>query len=215
MGMPRRRARFDGYIAGWGTASGTRFVLGDWRRSPYGPFSDVMMESPDGTRTLLAPPEVAEFVADTYRFDAVTVTPVSVRRGDGDPGSIWTVAAGALELRFEVGRRSWPGYLLRGVPSAMARRPAWIALIDICARPVMPGVRTRGTAGRGRREWYGALDVHHITRATAVLDGTDLGEMGPVVPPVRFGFGSTPPAPSLVRVVTTVEMSGVGRTVGG
>ena len=36
-------------------------------------------------------------------------------------------------------------------------------------------------------------------------DGADQGGLTPVEPPVRFGFGSTPRAPSLVRVVTLVQ----------
>jgi hypothetical protein len=36
-------------------------------------------------------------------------------------------------------------------------------------------------------------------------DGEDQGGLAPVDPPVRFGFGSTPRTPSLVRVVTLVR----------
>jgi hypothetical protein len=69
---------------------------------------------------------------------------------------------------------------------------------------VLPGVRTRGSAGQGRREYYAALDLHRITGARVAWDGADQGGLTPVDPPVRFGFGSTPRAPSLVRVVTLV-----------
>jgi hypothetical protein len=194
--------RFDGHIAGLGTTGGTRIVVGHWPRSPFGPFTDVMIESPDGVRTLVAPdPDVAAFVAGTYRFDAVTVAPITVHRS----GPEWHVAAGALDLAFTVGRRGWPGYLLRAVPSSIATRPGWAALIDAPARWMLPGVRTRGTAGNGRREWYAALDLHRIVSASATLGGRDLGDPAPVRPPVRFGFGSTPARPSLVRVVTMVH----------
>src|SRR5690606_39583710 len=40
--------RFRGRIAGWGTASGTRVVVGRWDASPFGAFADVMVERPDG-----------------------------------------------------------------------------------------------------------------------------------------------------------------------
>jgi hypothetical protein len=49
-------------------------------------------------------------------------------------------------------------------------------------------------------------DPHWITAATAVLDGVDLGHLTEVDPPVRFGFGSTPQFPALVRVTTTVQV---------
>ena len=71
------RARFHGQIAGVGSTSGVRVVIGRWDASPLGAFADVMLEQPDGHRVLLAPSTaVAEFVADTYVFDEVVVTDV-------------------------------------------------------------------------------------------------------------------------------------------
>ncbi|GAB7046926.1 hypothetical protein [Catenuloplanes indicus] len=195
------RWRFDGWIAGLGTTSGTRIVLGHWPRSPLGPFSDVMAERPDGHRLLLAPSgEVAAFVGATYRFDEVRTVPVRVTTGVE-----WRVDAGPLRLSFRPGRRGPLGLLLRLVPPPLARTPAWIAAIDHPARLVLPGVRTRGSAGNGRREWYGAQDLRPITRARATWAGTDLGGLADVTPPVRFGFGSVPSRPALVRVTTTVS----------
>ncbi|MFI1996572.1 hypothetical protein [Actinoplanes sp. NPDC020271] len=197
-----QRLRFDGWIAGLGMTAGPRLVVGHWPESPYGPISDVMVEHPDGRRVLLAPhDEVAEFIAATYSFDEVRVVPTAVERH----GPAWTVAAGPLGLRFSVGRRGALGYLLRVVPPALARQPRWVRLIDGPAR-LLQGVRTYGSAGNGRREWYGAQDLHHITGAAGVLDGVDLGRLTAIDPPVRFGFGSTPRSPSLVRVTTTVEL---------
>jgi hypothetical protein len=67
-------------------------------------------------------------------------------------------------------------------------------------------VRTRGQARSGRREWYGAHDLHHVTALTGSWRGADLGVLAPVDPPCRFGFSSTPPAPGVTRVVTTVQV---------
>jgi hypothetical protein len=200
----RTRLVFDGTIAGVGTSSGVRMVVGHWPRSPFGPVADVMVELPDGHRLLVAPtPEFAEFVAGTYAFDDVRVSPVTVRAED----AAWTtVAAGPVRLRFRVGRRGFLGLLLRCVPAPVARRPAWCAAVDVPARLLVPGVRTRGSAGGGRREWYGAQDLRPIVAASAHLAGRDLGSLAPVSPPVRFGFGSTPRTPALVRVTTTVEV---------
>ncbi|MFF8449887.1 hypothetical protein ACF06Q_19615 [Streptomyces leeuwenhoekii] len=199
----RPRLRFDGWIAGTGTSSGTRIVLGHWRRSPFGPFSDVMLERPDGRRLLLAPTrETADFVRGTYTFDAVHLVPVGV----DVTGRTWTVTAGPLRLRFTTGRRGVPGLLLCAVPGVLARRPAWSALTDLPARLLMPGVRTRGSAGAGRREWYGARDLRPIRVVSAAWEGTDLGGAAPVDPPVRFGFGSVPRKPALTRVTTTVAL---------
>ncbi|MFF0162294.1 hypothetical protein ACFYRY_32850 [Streptomyces sp. NPDC005263] len=201
---PRSRLRFDGWIAGLGTSSGTRVVLGHWTRSPFGAFSDVMLERADGERLLLAPTrETADFVGGTYAFDTVRVVPVDVSV-DGDT---WTVGADSLALRFTTGRRGLLGLMLCSVPGALARRPAWSALTDLPARALLPGVRTRGSAGGGRREWYGARDLRPIRAVSAVFEGADLGAPAPVDPPVRFGFGSAPRKPALTRITTTVELA--------
>lgn len=194
--------RFDGWIAGLGTAAGLRAVVGHWPRSPLGAFTDVMVEHPDGHRVLLAPSDaVAEFVSGTYLFDEVRVVPVQARA----QGPRWEVRAGPLALTFTVGRRPPLGLLLRAVPRVLATSPRWIAVIDVVARAVLPGVRTRGSAGGGREEFYAALDLHRVTAVTARWDGADQGALAPVTPPVRFGFGSTPRAPSLTRVLTLVR----------
>ncbi len=194
--------RFDGFIAGLGTASGLRAVVGHWPRSPLGAFTDVMVEGADGHRVLLAPDlRVAEFVAGTYVFDEVRIEPVTARVD----GARWSVEAASLTAAFAVGRRPLLGALLRAVPRPLATHPRWIGAIDAVARRVLPGVRTRGSAARGREEYYGALDLHRITGASVRFDGADAGGLAPVDPPVRFGFGSTPRSPSLTRVVTLVR----------
>ncbi|MGV9423185.1 hypothetical protein ACWDO7_02705 [Streptomyces sp. NPDC003656] len=194
--------RFDGWITGIGTTSGTRLVLGHWPRSPFGPFSDVMVETAEGHRVLLAPTRrTADFIAGTYGFDEVRVVPVGVRTD----GAHWSVDAGALlTLRFTVGRRGPLGLLLRAVPGRVAASTACATVFDPLAR--LLGLRTRGSAGHGRYEWYGARDLRRVTAGTAVYEGRDLGAVGPVVPPVLFGFGSTPRGPSQARVTTTVRV---------
>ena len=200
---PRRRTdRFDGWIAGVGSAAGLRAVVGRWPRSPFGAFADVMVERADGHRLLLAPTaEIAAYVAGTYRFDEMRVVPVEVAVDGAD----WRVAAGPLALRFTVGRRPALGVLVRLVPRGLATRTPWIRATGLAARVLLPGVRTAGTAGGGRREFYGALDLHRIVAAELTWEGVDQGPVAPVDPPVRFGFGSTPARPSLVRIVTLVR----------
>lgn len=196
------RWRFDGEIAAFGTTAGHRVVVGRWAVSPFGPFSDVMLETPDGTRLLIAPSdEVASFVASTYQFDSVEVTPVKVIRR---PGRL-EVVAGQLRADLRIGQRGLLGLLLRAVPRQVATAAVWAALMDPLVRAVLPGVRTRGSAGAGRREWYTAWDLHPLMSVTASWQGTDLGAMADVCPPVRFGFGSPPRRPAIVRLTTTVQ----------
>ncbi|MFD6229114.1 hypothetical protein ACFWFZ_19920 [Streptomyces sp. NPDC060232] len=199
--MGRERLTFDGWIAAVGTDSGTRVVVGHWPRSPFGPFSDVMLERADGRRTLIAPTtRTAEYISGVYHFDEVRTDPVSVRIRE----KAWNVTAGPLELRFLVGRQGILGLALRAVPRPLARRPLWAAVTDGPAR-LITGVRTRGSSRPGCRQWYAAGGLWPITTARASFDGTDLGALARVDPPVRFGFASAPASPALVRVLSTVE----------
>ena len=186
-----------------------RVVVGRWDRSPMGSFADVMLEQRDGHRVLLAPThEVAQFVADTYVFDEVVVAPVqALVTTTPAVGTVrWAVRADGLDLTFAVGRRTLLGQVLRGIPGPLASSPLFAAAIDPLARTVMRGVSTRGQARSGRREWYGARDLHRVTSLTGSWRGADLGELALVDPPCRFGFSSTPRAPGVTRVVTTVEV---------
>jgi hypothetical protein len=96
------------------------------------------------------------------------------------------------------------GHLLRLLPQAFAQSPAFATLADPVARVAMRGVRTRGMARAGRREFYGATDLRSVTALAGTLDGILLGSLAPVDPPCRFGFSSTPRRPSVTDVVTTI-----------
>jgi hypothetical protein len=198
----RNRERFTGWIAGLGTDRGYRVVVGHWRRSPYGVVTDVMVEDAVGHRTLYAPtPQLAEFLTAAYRFDDVQVATCRAWRS----GPHWMVQAGPLQLSFAIGGRNLLGWLLWAMPAPLARMPWWVGLLDLPARWLLPGVRTRGRTRDGRRQWYGAQDLHPIIATDATLHGRDLGGLGAVHPPVGFGFGSVPQRPSLVHLTTTIE----------
>jgi hypothetical protein len=79
-----------------------------------------------------------------------------------------------------------------------------VRLVDGPAR--LLGLRTTGSAGQGRTEWYGVQDLRVVTGLTATWDGAPLGDLAPVRPPVTFGFGSVPARPGVVRVTTTVQV---------
>ncbi|WP_313406166.1 hypothetical protein [Aeromicrobium sp.] len=204
MRADRVRERFVGRIAGVGSTSGVRVVVGRWDASPWGAFADVMIEDAAGHRVLLAPSEqVRRFVTATYSFDEHVIEPVVVT----DTPDGWQVRAPSLSLRLVVGGRTPLGALLGLVPERVATAPAWCGAIDPIARVVMRGVRTRGTAGNDRREWYGATSVTAVEALEGSWRGTDLGALAPVDPPCRFGFSSTPTRPSVTSVVTTIERS--------
>lgn len=201
----RVRERFTGRIAGVGSTSGVRVVVGRWDDSPWGAFADVMVEDAAGHRVLLAPDErVRDFVTATYSFDEHVIEPVEV----SDTADGWQVSTPSLSLRLVVGGRTPLGAALGLVPARVATSPAWCSVVDPVARVVMRGVRTRGTAGNDRREWYGATSVRAVTRIAGEWRGADLGALAPVDPPCRFGFSSTPARPSVTSVVTTIDRAG-------
>lgn len=229
--------QFRGEIAGAGSTSGVRLVVGRWRASPYGGFADVMIERPDGHRVLLAPDQrIADFVAATYTFDEIRVGSVSVaHRESPSPGSVgsgtvgalpddrvrarpigrptWSISGPGLGLEMTIGPRTSLGRALRLVPRALAEVPTWTLITDPIARVGMRGVRTRGTARAGRREYYGATGIRSILALSGAFDGVPLGSLAPVDPPCAFGFSSTPRRPTLTSVVTTIV--DVRQTSGG
>ncbi|WP_234417647.1 MULTISPECIES: hypothetical protein [Miniimonas] len=205
---PTRVWRYDGEILGVGSASGTRLVVGLWRRSPFGTFADVMVEDPGGRRTLLAPSrEIADEVARLYRFDQVRLGPVRVQgsaASDAHPGLL-VVSAPGLRLTVTLGGRDGLGRVLSLLPRGLAASTSWARVVDAPARLLAPGVRTAGLTRDGRRATYGAWDRRRAIAVEGTWSGEDLGVLAPVDPPVRFGFGSSPRAPGLTRVVTTVR----------
>lgn len=198
----RHRIRFQGQIAGVGTTSRTRIVVGRWDRTPLGTFSDAMVERGDGHRLLLAPsPDVARFIAATYEFDEIRVERFATQVLPHG----WQVRSDSLDLDLTIGAVTPLGRLLGAVPDQLATAPWWCGMTDVVARTALDGVRTAGET-RDRREWYGATGNRRVTAASGTFDGADLGSLAPVDPSPRFGFSSTPVTPSVTDVVTTVEL---------
>ena len=194
---------FTGHIAGFGTTAGVRLVVGTWAVSPFGAFTDVMVQTRTDERILLAPnTEVAEFVAATYNFDRIELGPVRAEL----TAHRLAVAAPGLEVTIVIGAAAPLDRLLRMVPPRLATEPLWLRAIDPIASRIVPGVHTAGSAGNGRREYYGVRRSRLIAAAAGRFDGLDLGSVAPLDPPVGFGFSSAPPTPQIVSVSTTIDM---------
>ena len=186
-----------------------------------------MVERADGHRVLLAPSaQVRDLIAGTYVFDesriesievsfvpssgnprsarsfgAPEASPRSLAPPGGGRGSALSFTSPSLSLALTIGARM-PSVGLRLVPRLGEARPP--LAVNPVARVALRGVRTRGVARAGRREFYGASVVHAVTAMTGRFDGIPLGDLRPVDPPCRFGFSSTPRAPSVTDVVTTI-----------
>ena len=193
---------FEGHIAGIGTASGLRAVVGLWAQSPFGPVTDAMVELPSGHRILLAPTEeVGRFIGEVYNFDETRIVPLAASLAAGR----LSVDAGPLRIRAGLGTRTRLGGAARLIPRSLAVHPRWLRAVSPLAARILSGVRTAGTAKGGRREYYGVTDLHRIDSASVSWDGTDAGPLAAIRPAVGFGFSSVPPEPSLARVRTTIE----------
>jgi hypothetical protein len=192
---------FDGHIAGIGTESGLRAVVGLWRHSPFGPFADAMLQLPSGRRILLAPTaEIGDFIGAVYNFDETRVIDVAASQGSGE----LAVDAGPLQIRAAIGARTGLGAVARLIPRPVAVHPHWLRAVSPLEAHLSPVVLTDGAAKGGRREYYGVTDLHHIDSAAVSWNGTDAGKLAAVRPAVGFGFSSVPPEPSLACVRTTV-----------
>lgn len=178
-------------------------VVGVWSASPFGAFADVMVQTPDDDRILLAPDErIADFVGSTYAFDRVELGPVSATLSAAE----LTVTAPGLDVAVTIGGPAPIDMLLRLVPGRLAAAPWWLRAIDPIAARIVSGVHTAGSAGNGRREYYGVRRSHRIEAVAGRFGGQDLGGVAPLLPPVGFGFSSAPPAPQIVAVTTTIDM---------
>lgn len=189
----------EGVIGSAAFASGDRFVVGHWSRSPLGPMTDVMWAGPDGKRVLLAPRrEVADFVSAIYTFEEVRVVPMAA---DFD-GRRLDLRADSLQLTMRAG----PGWRL---PLA-SLRPPWVTRwVETRVAGPLLGVRTYGVSPTGVRQWYRAHEYRRVVEAQGRLDGADLGPLRPFDEPVRFGFSGPPRRPSMVMLRSTlVDPSG-------
>ena len=149
-----------------------------------------MWARPDGRRILVAATdEAAAYVSGVYTFDEVVVGPLQVGLG-GRRLDLRAEGLG-LELHLWAGRAivvPWP-------------RPAWFTrwAEGPIARRIF-GVRTYGVSPTGVEEWYRAVSYRRLLGGSASIDGRDLGALGDVDPPARFGFSEPPRRPTMVGV---------------
>lgn len=110
-----------------------------------------------------------------------------------------------LDVTLRVGPITTLGRVLRGVPERLATDPRWLRAVDPVAARLVPGAHTSGSAGGGRREYYGVTTIRALDAVHGTLEGRELGGLAPLDPPVRFGFGSAPATPSLVDLTTIIR----------
>lgn len=153
--------------------------------------ADLMWATPEDRRILVATShDVSSFVSAVYRFDEVLVAP-GFSATVVDRSLTVEIPERSLSIRCRAGR-GWP------IPMT---GPPWVT--RLVAGPIARralGVRTYGVSPTGVREWYRARWYRPLVEGHATVEGTDLGALGPLLPPVRFGFSEPPRRPSMVWV---------------
>ena len=161
-----------------------------------GAFTDVMLQTADDERVLLAPDDtIADFVSSTYTFDRVELGACPrlywTRDSSRSRPKASTPGSASAALRRSTGCCGW----FRG---GWRLHRAGCGSIDPVAARVVPGVHTYGTAGNGRVEYYGVRRSRRITAIDGHYRGVPFGGLAPLRPPVNFGFSSAPASPQIV-----------------
>ena len=183
---------FSGRITSSAFESGDRIVVGSWKESIFGEFTDIMWARPDGTRILIAPnKEVADYVTDMYSFDKVLIEDVNYIEN----GRSSEVACDSLKLEF-----SWN----RGFPVPMRRSLLFISTIELFFAKLIFSTRTYGVTKNNRKEWYAIDRVSYLKNASANILGVDSGKFRPMTEPCKFGFSEAPKRPASCVVRTHI-----------
>ena len=184
---------FEGRISTAGFASGDRIVIGDWKESPLGSFTNVMWAKPEGTRVLLSPSqEHADYVSSLYNFEELHVVPVEVNR----QARGISINAPPLNISLHWGMGV-------GLPIP---RPRWfISTVEHWIAKTFFGTSTHGVTCNGLSEWYCIYSLSKINHASAYCDGEDLGNASNFEINACFGFSEPPKKPSSVSLRSIIE----------
>ena len=149
---------FKGRVISSGFQTGDMVVIGDWRDSPHGAFTNLMWAKPDGTRVLIAPSkELGEFVSSLYSFDEVIVSTMKIKRAEN-----------SIEVNCDLGRVSMQWGVTIPIPFS---RPHWfIANVEAPFARLFFGTKTHGITRNGRKEWYQVRGFARIKSAGLELD---------------------------------------------
>lgn len=183
-----------GRIIGVGFSSGDRVVVGQWDRSPIGPFADVMWADANDQRTLFTDTDrAADFITSIYHFEQVRVVDLGVERR-------------RRHLTVHLPRRSLTVQAHRAIP-VLGPRPRWFTrFVEKPLARRLLGVETHGVSPAGVEEWYQARWWAPLRSAEATVDGRSLGSLGVLDPPARFGFSEAPRRPSWTELRTVVDL---------
>lgn len=184
---------FNGQIFSSGFDSGNRIVIGNWKDSPYGKFTDVMWAKPNGDKILIVPnKELSDFISGMYSFDDIIITELNIEEKKNQ------LIINAKELKCEL---KWSN----GIKIPI-NRPLWfISSIEYIFGLIFFKTKTHGTTMDGRQEWYAVDKISNLISAKVKINGEDLGGMRRFEPNANFGFSEPRKKPSAVEIRTHIE----------
>jgi len=184
---------FVGRITSTGFSSGDRIVIGDWKESPLGGFTNIMWAKHDGTRVLLSPSKKhADYVSGLYSFEEVRITEIDVLRSQGEV----SVKGGGLSVRI-----SWGS----AVPLPFWR-PLWfVASVEAVLGRAIFGTKTYGRTRDDRRGWYSVRSISRVLEAEGDINGKKLGQKERFHTTACFGFSEPPPMPTSVTLKSYIQ----------
>ena len=184
---------FTGRITSSGFSSGDRIVIGDWKDSPFGSFTNIMWAKSNGSRILLSPREnLAEYVSSLYSFEEVKITPIEVKRNNREI----SVKAGNLEVKM-----AWS--LAFPIP---IWRPKWfISVFENAIATRFFNTSTFGMTRNGRREWYSIRGISKVIHGECIIDGVNIGQSKNFEIDACFGFSEPPKWPSSVVLKSYID----------
>ncbi len=184
---------FEGRISSCGFSSGDRFVIGDWQKSPYGAFTNIMWAKSDGTRILIAQKQnIAEYVSSIYNFEEIIIEEFIIERKVKGI----KIQAGLLEIEM-----NWNTGII--IPF---RRPKWfIATVELFFAKLFFGTKTYGKTKNNLKEWYCINRICKINKAKAIYNNVDLDKMTDFNTNTCFGFSEPPKKPTSVIVRSVIE----------
>jgi hypothetical protein len=185
---------FEGRITSCGFISGDRLVIGYWKDSPFGSFSDIMWATSDGKKILIAPnQEIGDYISSMYEFDIVKIEEIKVEE---DINQI-KIDTKDISCHFEWGN---------GISFLTKKRPLWfVSSVEYLFGWLIFGTKTHGKTKNGKKEWYAVDRLSKLISAKAYINGDDLGEYTSFYPKANFGFSDPPKMPSSVLVRSHIE----------
>ena len=184
---------FDGQIFSSGFESGDRIVIGNWKYTPFGKFTDIMWAKPDGKKVLIAPNQkLIDFISSMYEFDEYIISSFSIE----EKSNQILIKSDQIVCELE-----WS----KGIKIPF-RRPLWfISSLEYIVAFIFFRTKTNGLTNDGRQEWYAIEKVSNLSSAKASINGKDLGKMTNFEPKATFGFSEPRKRPSAVELKSHIE----------